>query len=55
MFTRGDGIDGQDISHFIDLIGINISRLVEGDAIRGELIMSKDNFKKISESSHISC
>ena len=48
MYTRGDGIEGQDISHCIDLIGINVSKLSEGDAIRGELIISKDNFKKIS-------
>ena len=48
MYTRGDGVEGQDISHCIDLIGINVSKLVEGDAIRGELIMSKENFKKIS-------
>lgn len=48
LYTRGDGIEGQDISHCIDLIGINISKLSEGDAIRGELIISKENFKKIS-------
>ncbi len=49
MYTRGDGVEGQDISHCIDLIGINTSKLVEGDAIRGELIMSKENFKKIAD------
>jgi len=49
MYTRGDGIEGTDISHCIKDIGINISKLVEGDAIRGELIMTKNNFKKISE------
>jgi len=49
MYTRGDGIEGQDISHCIGPIGINISKLVEGDAIRGELIMSKENFKTISD------
>lgn len=48
MYTRGNGLNGQDISHCIDLIGINTSKLVEGDAIRGELIISKENFKKIS-------
>lgn len=51
LFTRGDGFDGQDISHCIEFIGINISKLSEGDAIRGELIMSKENFKKISKES----
>jgi NAD-dependent DNA ligase len=49
MFTRGDGIEGQDISHLIEHIGINTSKLVEGDAIRGELVMTKDNFKKIAD------
>jgi NAD-dependent DNA ligase len=49
MYTRGDGNEGQDISHCIGLIGINVSKLSEGDAIRGELIMSKDNFKKVAD------
>jgi NAD-dependent DNA ligase len=49
MYTRGNGIEGQDISHCIEIMGINISKLKNGDAIRGELIMSKDNFKKISD------
>lgn len=48
MFTRGNGVEGQDISHCIKMIGINISKITEGDAIRGELIISKENFKKIS-------
>lgn len=49
MFTRGNGIEGQDISHCINLMGINTSKMIDGDAIRGELIMSKDNFKKIAD------
>ena len=49
MYTRGNGYDGKDISHCIDLIGINISKMIEGDAIRGELIISRENFKKISD------
>lgn len=52
MYTRGDGVEGQDISHCIEMIGlngININKMVEGDAIRGELIMSKKNFKTISD------
>ena len=49
MYTRGDGVEGQDISSLVDLIGINTSNMIEGDAIRGELIMSKENFKKVSE------
>ena len=49
MFTRGDGSEGLDISHCINLIGINTTKLIDGDAIRGELIISKNNFKKIAD------
>ena len=49
MYTRGNGIEGQDISHCINLIGINIAKMSENDAIRGELIISKENFKKIND------
>jgi len=49
LFTRGNGIEGKDISHCINLIGINVSKLIDGDAIRGELIISKENFKKIAD------
>lgn len=49
MYTRGNGIEGQDISHCINYIGINIEKMIEGDAIRGELIISKNNFKKIKD------
>jgi NAD-dependent DNA ligase len=55
MYTRGNGIEGQDITHCIGLMGlmgimgINTNKLIEGDAIRGELIISKENFKKISD------
>jgi DNA ligase (NAD+) len=49
MYTRGDGIEGQDISHCIESVGINTDKMSEGDAIRGELIMSKENFKKVSD------
>lgn len=49
MFTRGDGFEGKDITHCIKPMGINISKIVDGDAIRGELIMSKSNFKTIAD------
>lgn len=49
MYTRGNGKEGQDISHCIEPMGINTSKLVEGDAIRGELIMTRENFKKIAD------
>ena len=49
MYTRGNGVEGRDISHCIKDIGINITKLANGDAIRGELIISKNNFKKIED------
>lgn len=49
MFSRGDGIIGQDISHLLPFIRhIPILCVCENDfTIRGELIISKDNFKKL--------
>jgi DNA ligase (NAD+) len=49
MYTRGDGVYGQDISHVIKYININTSLLKNNDAIRGELIISKKNFEKIKD------
>lgn len=52
LFTRGDGIEGQDISHLIPFVlksGILFDDIPKEAAIRGELIISKDNFKKISK------
>lgn len=48
FYTRGDGFYGQDITRHIKYLNINTSKLLEDDAIRGELIMSKENFKKIA-------
>ena len=50
LFTRGDGIEGTDISHLIPYINTfkNI-KLSEGVAVRGELIMSKANFIKYED------
>lgn len=47
LYTRGDGVYGQDISHLIPYLRFNGS-LSEGECVRGEFIISKDNFKKIS-------
>ena len=49
MYTRGDGVYGQDISHVIKHININTSLLKNNDAFRGELIISKKNFEKIKD------
>ena len=49
MYTRGNGVYGQDISHVLEHININTSLLKNNDAIRGELIISKKNFEIIKE------
>jgi DNA ligase (NAD+) len=47
MYTRGNGTYGQDISHILPYINIDTSKIINNDAIRGELVISKKNFKKI--------
>ena len=49
LYTRGLGDYGQDITHLLDLININMDDIdmsVREIAIRGELIMSKKKFEK---------
>lgn len=48
LYTRGDGIEGTDISYIIQYISSfnNINLLKDNIAIRGELIISKKNFLK---------
>lgn len=47
LYTRGDGLVGQNISHLLDLVNMSIDELPNSKiAIRGELIMTKDNFEK---------
>ena len=52
LYTRGDGKVGQKITFLLDLVNMSIDKLlkqkIKNVAIRGELIMSKDNFKKYS-------
>jgi NAD-dependent DNA ligase len=52
LYSRGDGKIGQDISHLIKLLSFNektLTDLPNNTSIRGELIMSKNNFKKIKD------
>ena len=52
IYTKGDGEKGQDISHLVPYIipkTLKPGDLPENMAIRGELIMSKKKFKKISK------
>ena len=50
MYTRGNGLYGQNISHLIPFLFskkmINSNKIKDGMAIRGELIIKKDKFKK---------
>jgi NAD-dependent DNA ligase len=48
IYTRGNGIYGQNITHFKDVIK-GISSKIKGKfAVRGELIINKDNWLKIA-------
>jgi len=47
MYTRGNGTYGQDISHILPHINIDTSKIINNDAIRGELVITKSNFKRI--------
>lgn len=49
LYSRGDGIVGQDISHLVKYLGLDTDIMPNNTAIRGELIMSKNNFKKIED------
>lgn len=54
LYTKGEGDEegniGEDISHLVELIQINgLDKLKEGMAVRGELIMSREAFKKHSK------
>ena len=42
LYTRGNGVEGQDISHLITYLGL--PHISKGTIIRGELVMDKDTF-----------
>jgi NAD-dependent DNA ligase len=46
LYTRGNGIIGMDISHLLDKINIDVTGIDNGVSIRGEIIITKKNFKK---------
>lgn len=52
LYTRGNGIEGQDITHLIPFVIPNIDTLniPNNAAIRGELIISKHDFETIKDS-----
>jgi DNA ligase (NAD+) len=49
MYRRGDGIEAEDLSIFIKYINVNTSEMSDGDAIRGEVVFSKENFEKVKK------
>lgn len=52
LYTRGDANSGQDISFLIPYVinkNIDFKKIPVGTAIRGELVISKKNFEKISD------
>jgi len=51
LYTRGNGTVGQNISHLIQhlLKGTDLGKIPDDVAIRGEIIMSKKNFKDIED------
>lgn len=52
LFTRGDAVHGKDISHLIPYVfRVDLSKkpMDNNTAIRGELIISKKNFKKVED------
>jgi len=54
LFTRGNGIYGRDISHLIKYIDISKCKGHQNMSIRGELIISKENYKKY-ETEYTTC
>jgi DNA ligase (NAD+) len=51
MYSRGDGVEGQNISHLLKYVVSKnmIKNIPNGTSIRGELIINKQNFKKIEK------
>lgn len=48
LWTRGNGKEGQNITHILPYLNIDSSKFQKKIAIRGELIISKSNWDKIS-------
>ena len=64
LHSRGKSIEGQDVSHLIAYVTSNesIKNLPKNSSVRGELIISKNNFKKVERTNssrikllHYSC
>jgi NAD-dependent DNA ligase len=46
LYTRGDGYYGMDISNLLNIINIDIKNIKSNVAIRGEIIITREKFKK---------
>ena len=51
LYTRGDGIEGQNISHLIKFLidKVDVKTIPKGTSIRGKIIISKKNFKSVEK------
>lgn len=49
LYLRSTADEGSDISNLLPYINIDVKPLPNNNAIRGELIVSRENFKKISD------
>jgi NAD-dependent DNA ligase len=52
LYTRGNGIEGQDITHLIQYVissDVNLKKIPKKTSIRGELILSKLDFEKLKD------
>ena len=49
LYTRGDGTIGQDITHMLEHIQIGDIPPAEHCVVRGELIVSKENYDRVKE------
>ena len=49
MYRRGDGTEAEDLTIFIKYINVNVSKMKDGDAIRGEAVFTKKNFEKVKK------
>lgn len=52
MYSRGDGLIGQDISHLLNAVHISaeaLKKIPKSTSIRGELVISKAEFSEIKE------
>lgn len=50
LYTRGDGLIGKDISHLIPFLRLPDAKKHTGLVIRGEFVISKENFEKYFKS-----